>query len=332
MLAATVIDDSGTFAWSTVPDPVLQPGEILIDVAAAGVNRADLLQARGRYSPPPGASQIVGLECSGTVSAVHADGYDDAPGFDVGDPVCALLSGGGYAERVAVPVTQVLPAPAGVDLVDAAGLPEAVCTVWSNLVMMAGLSRGQWLLVHGGSSGIGTMAIQIAKQLGAHVAVTASSSDKLAACEELGADVLINYRTSDFVDDVIRETDGAGTDVILDLVGGPYLQRNIEALSDGGRLVVIGLIGGPTAEIDLRALMSKRAAVIGTLLRTRRAVGPGSKAEVVAQVREHVWPLVDSGVIRPVIGKRIAMDRAAEAHQLLRDGDIVGKVVLTRPA
>lgn len=333
MFAATVSEPSGTFVWSEVPDPVPAPGELLIDVAAAGVNRADLLQARGRYAPPPGASDIIGLECSGTVVAIGGDPNDNdaAHGFAVGDKVCALLAGGGYAERVAVPATQVLPVPDGIDLVDAAGLPEVVCTVWSNVVMTAGLRAGQWLLVHGGSSGIGTMAIQIARWLGARVAVTAGTPEKCAVARDLGAEVAVDYRREDFVMRVMDATRGRGVQVILDVVGGEYLSRNIAALADGGRLVVIGLLGGPRAELELSTLMAKRAGVIGTQLRTRAATGPGSKAEVVEAVRERIWPVIAAGTIHPVIGERLPMDQAGRAHALLQDGAVTGKVVLTRP-
>lgn len=319
-------DGRPALSWTTVPEPVPRPGEVLIEVAAAGVNRADLLQARGRYPVPAGASEILGLECSGTIISA-----DPALGFAPGTPVCALLTGGGYAERVAVPATAVLPVPRGVPLEDAAGLPEAACTVWSNLVMTAGLQAGGWLLVHGGSSGIGTMAIQIGKAIGARVAVTASTAEKLVACRDLGADVLIDYLRDDFVQQMLTATGGHGAGVILDVVGGDYAERNIAALADGGRIVVIGLLGGSTARIDLAALMAKRAGIIGTQLRTRPETGPGSKADVVAQVREHVWPWLEAGTVRPVIGARLPMDQAAQAHQLLRDGAVVGKVVLTRP-
>jgi putative PIG3 family NAD(P)H quinone oxidoreductase len=334
MFAATVSDSSGTFTWSEVPDPVPTPGELLINVTAAGVNRADLLQARGRYAPPPGASDIIGLECSGTVAAIGGaspDAYDAARGFAVGDRVCALLAGGGYAEKVAVPATQVLPVPPGLDLVDAAGLPEVVCTVWSNLVMTAGLRAGRWLLVHGGSSGIGTMAIQIARWLGARVVATAGTPEKCAVARDLGAEVAIDYRREDFVTRVAEATHGHGADVILDVVGADYLSRNIAALADGGRLVVIGLLGGPRAELDLSALMAKRAGVIGTQLRSRPATGDGSKAEVVDAVLQRIWPTVASGAIRPVIGRRLPMRQAGQAHQLLLDGAVTGKVVLTLP-
>ncbi|MBN9610649.1 MAG: NAD(P)H-quinone oxidoreductase [Actinobacteria bacterium 69-20] len=330
MYAARISAPGGpeVLGWGEVPEPRLRPGEVLIDVAAAGVNRADLLQRLGRYDPPPGESDILGLECSGTIVAAH----DDVRGVAVGQHVCALLAGGGYAEQVAVPATQVLPLPQGVSLADAAALPEAVCTVWSNLVLTAGLSPGHFVLVHGGSSGVGTAAVQIARAIGARVGVTASSTDKLDACRELGADVLIDYRTEDFVERTLQATSGRGADVILDVVGGPYLARNVRALADGGRLVIIGLLGGATGELNLSALMARRAGVIGTQLRTRPATGPGSKAEVVAAVGDHVWPLIASGAVRPVIGARFPMDRAGAAHRLLESGHVVGKVVLTRPA
>ena len=314
-------------AWGSAPDPVAAPGEVLIRVAAAGVNRADLLQRQGQYDPPPGASDILGMECAGTIAAL-GDGVGD---WRVGDQVCALLAGGGYAEFVAVPAGQVLPLPSGVDLVSAAGLPEATCTVWSNLVMVGDLRGGQTVLMHGGSSGIGTMAIQIAKHLGADVAVTASTAAKLQACRELGADILINYAEQDFVAEIQAATDGRGADLILDLVGAKYLARNISALADGGRLVIIGMQGGRRAELDIAALMGKRAGVIGTTLRSRAATGPGSKAEIVASVREGLWPLLDSGVVTPVIGAVLPIDQAANAHQRMQDGDTMGKIVLTVP-
>lgn len=313
-------------AWTDVPDPVPGPAEVLIDVAAAGVNRADLMQRLGRYAPPAGASPILGLECSGTVRAIGAQAADGP--LSVGDRVCALLAGGGYAEQVAVPVGQVLPVPAGVTLADAAALPEVACTVWSNLVMTAGLRAGQTVLIHGGSSGIGTMAIQVAVALGARPIVTASTPAKLDACRRLGADVAINYRDEDFVAAVSAATDGRGADVILDVVGAPYLQRNVAAVADGGRIVVVGLLGGAHAEIDLAALMARRAGIISTQLRTRRATGPGSKAEIVAAVRQRLWPLVATGAVRPVIGRRLDMVAAAQAHRLMHAGDVIGKIVL----
>src|SRR6476646_7828429 len=260
-----------------LPDPVPGPGEVAISVVATPVNRADLLQRQGFYPPPPGASELIGLECSGTVAALG----DGVEGLAVGDPVCALLAGGGYAERVAVPAGQVLPVPAGVDLVPAGGLPEVACTVWSNLVLTAGLRAGQTVLVHGGGSGIGTMAIQVAKRLGATVAVTASRTATLDRCRELGADITIDYHAEDFVTALPAANGGHGADVILDVIGAKYLARNISALADGGRLVIIGMQGGTTAELDINALMRKRAGVIGTTLRSRPVRGPGSKSEVV---------------------------------------------------
>lgn len=338
---AVTVTAPGELGWAEVADPIAQPGEVVIEVAAVGVNRADLLQARGRYTPPPGASDILGLECAGTVIEVHSGRADEtaydgmpggAPSFAVGDRVCALLSGGGYAERVAVPGTQVLPVPAGMSFDEATALPEAVCTVWSNLVMTAGLSAGQWVLIHGGGSGIGTIAIQLARTLGAHVAATASSGEKLSLAMELGATVAIDYRHEDFVMRVFEATAGRGADVILDVVGADYLARNVAALADGGRLVVIGLLGGARAEIDLGALMGKRAGVIGTQLRGRAATGPGSKAEVVAEVRRRVWPLIESGTIRPVIGARIPLADAGRAHRMLLGGGVLGKAILVREA
>jgi putative PIG3 family NAD(P)H quinone oxidoreductase len=334
MRAVTMTGPGGpeVLAWGEAPDPVAGPGEVLIDVAAAGVNRADLLQRQGHYDPPPGASEILGLECSGTVADIGEGVGDGLPGWRPGDRVCALLSGGGYAERVAVPAGQLLPVPDGVDLVDAAGLPEVACTIWSNLVMTAGLHAGQTVLLHGGSSGIGTMGIQVATALGARVAVTASSAAKLEACADLGAEVLINYAEQDFVEQIKAATDGRGADIILDLIGAKYLQRNVSALADGGRLVIIGMQGGRTAELDIAALMSRRAGVIGTQLRSRPATGPGSKAEVVAAVRSGLWPLISSGQVRPVIGARLGMESAADAHRQLQDGGLIGKVVLRVPA
>lgn len=336
---AVTVTAPGELGWAPAADPLAGPGDVVIDVAAAGVNRADLLQARGGYPPPAGASPILGLECAGIVTEVHGSRgggieYDDTPGsaptFAVGDRVCALLSGGGYAERVAVPATQVLPVPAGMPLEDAAALPEVVCTVWSNLVMTAGLTAGQTVLIHGGGSGVGTMAVQIAVSLGAHPIVTASSAEKLSLATDLGAEVAIDYTNEDFVIRVHEATGGRGADAILDVVGADYLARNIAALADGGRLVVIGLLGGARAELDLAALMAKRAGVIGTQLRSRPAVGHGSKAEIVAEVRRRVWPLIESGTIRPVIGARVSMDDAGRAHRLLRGGGVLGKAILTR--
>ncbi len=307
-----------------VPDPVPAPGEVVLAVAASAVNRADLLQRQGHYAPPPGAPAWPGLECSGTVAQVG----EGVEGWAVGDEACALLSGGGYAERVAVPQGQLLPVPPGVDLVEAAGLPEVACTVWSNVFMLAGLRPGETLLVHGGSSGIGTMAIQLARQVGATVAVTAGSAQKLAACERLGATVLVNYREEDFVAVVRDATGGRGADVVLDNMGASYLARNVDVLATNGRLVVIGLQGGRRGELDLGKLLMKRAAVLATSLRSRP---PAEKAAIVASVREHVWPLVADGVVRPVVHTRMPLSEVAQAHRLVESSAHIGKVLLTVP-
>ncbi len=324
MLAITVPTPGGPEALvlAEVPDPTLAPDEVLLDVVAAGVNRADLLQRQGHYPPPPGASAYLGLECSGRVAAVGAD----VTGWAVGDEACALLAGGGYAARVAVPAGQLLPVPAGVSLVDAAALPEVACTVWSNVFMTAALAPGEWLLVHGGSSGIGTMAIQLAHAFGAHVAVTAGSAQKLEVCRSLGADVLVNYRDDDFVEAVKAATGGAGVDVILDNMGAKYLARNIDALAAYGRLMVIGLQGGTRAELDLGVLLRKRASVAATSLRARPAA---EKAAIVAAVREHVWPLIEAGAVRPIVHARMPLAQAADAHRLLESSTHIGKVLLT---
>ena len=314
--------DADALVLEDVPAPTARPGEVLIDVVAAGVNRADVMQRRGFYDPPPGASAFPGLEVSGRIAAVG----DGVTAWQVGDEVCALLDGGGYAEQVAMPAGQVLPKPAGVDLVDAAGLPEVACTVWSNVFMTANIQPGQWLLVHGGSSGIGTMAIQLAKTVGAHVAVTAGSREKLDFCRALGAEVLVNYREQDFVEELRAANSNHGADVILDNIGAKYLARNVDALAINGRMVTIGLQGGRKAELDLGTLMSKRGAVIATTLRARPAA---EKAAIVAAVREHVWPLVESGEVRPIINSRYPLDRAADAHREMEASTHMGKILLT---
>lgn len=323
-MKAIVVKEPGgpeVLAWSDVPDAVAGPGEVLIEVAASAVNRADLLQRQGDYPPPAGASEILGLECSGRIVALG----DAVSGWAVGDEVCALLSGGGYAQLAAVPAGQLLPAPKGLDLVVAAGLPEAVCTVWSNVFMTAGLQRGETLLVHGGAGGIGTTAIQLAKALGARVLATAGSPEKAARCVALGADAGIDYRTEDFVAQVRRLTAGHGADVILDVIGAAYLSRNIEALAINGRLVVIGLQGGRRAELDLSALMAKRAAIVSTGLRARPV---SEKAAIVAAVRAHVWPLLADGLLTVVGDERIPLSQAADAHRLVEASGHVGKVLL----
>ena len=329
MYAITVAAPGGPeqLVWDVTEDPVAGPGDVLVEVIAAGVNRADLLQREGHYDPPAGASPILGLECSGVIEELGSD----VSGWAVGDRVCALLPGGGYAERVAVPAGQLLPLPDGMDPVQAAGLPEVACTVWSNLVMIGGLSAGRTVLIHGGSSGIGTMAIQIARELGARVVVTASTDEKLAACTDLGAEIAINYREQDFVAELMAATDGRGADLVLDLVGAKYLQRNVSALADGGRLVIIGMQGGRHAELDIAALMRKRAGIVGTTLRSRPATGAGSKAEVVAAVRTGLWPLVAAGTVRPVVGAVLPITEAARAHRRMAAGEVIGKIVLTVP-
>ncbi|MFD7027738.1 NAD(P)H-quinone oxidoreductase [Streptomyces sp. NPDC059917] len=327
MHAITIPQPGGPEAlvWAEVPDPVAAEGEVLVEVTAGAVNRADVLQRQGFYDPPPGSSRYPGLECSGRIIALG----QGVSGWSVGDEVCALLAGGGYAERVAVPAGQLLPVPAGVDLVTAAALPEVVCTVWSNVFTGPGkhLRAGETLLVHGGSSGIGTMAIQLAKAIGARVAVTAGGPQKLARCAELGADVLIDYREQDFVAEVRAATDGAGADVILDIIGAKYLARNVDALARDGRLAVIGLQGGVKAELNLGALLSKRASISATSLRARPR---DEKAAIVAAVREHVWPLIGDGRVRPVVHATYPMSGAAEAHRVMESSAHVGKLLLTR--
>ncbi|WP_446217450.1 NAD(P)H-quinone oxidoreductase [Micromonospora sp. IBHARD004] len=323
MRAITIPEPGGPEAlvWAEVPDPEPGPGEVVVDVRASAVNRADLLQRQGHYPPPPGAPAHPGLECSGVISAVGPE----VTGWTVGQEVCALLAGGGYAERVAVPAGQLLPVPAGVDLVDAAALPEVACTVWSNVVALARLAKGETLLVHGGGSGIGTFAIQLGVALGATVVVTARAA-KHERLRELGAAHTIDYREQDFVEEVRRVTDGRGADVILDIIGAAYLPRNVAALATGGRLVVIGMQGGRKGELDLGALLAKRASVAATALRSRPLA---EKAEIVRGVREQVWPLVESGAVRPIVDRRLPMADAAEAHRLVETSDHLGKVLLT---
>jgi len=323
-MRAIVVTEPGppdVLRWAEVPDPEPGRGEVVLDIAAAGVNRADLHQRQGNYPAPPGAPAWPGLECSGTVSSVGSG----VASWTVGDQACALLAGGGYATKAAASAGRLLPVPAGVDLVTAAGLPEAMCTVWSNVFMTAGLRPGETLLVHGGGSGIGTAAIQLGSAAGATVAVTAGSETKLARCEELGASVLVNYREEDFVAVVRDATEGRGADVVLDVIGAKYLARNIDVLAPGGRLVVIGLQGGRRAELDLSALMAKRAALSAATLRSR---SDEETATIVAAVREYVWPLIESGAVKPVIDRVLPMSEAAEAHRVVEAGEHVGKVLL----
>jgi putative PIG3 family NAD(P)H quinone oxidoreductase len=302
-----------------VEDPVPGTGEVLIDVAATAVNRADLLQRRGHYAPPPGTSPYPGLECSGRIARLG----DDVTGWQVGEEVGALLAGGGYAERVSVPAGHLLRVPRGVSVVDSAALPEVTCTVWSMVFDIGQLQAGETLLVHGGASGVGTMAIQLAHRFGALVIATAGSGRKVDACGELGADVAFNYREQDFVE-VVQSLGGA--DVILDNMGAAYLARNVSALATGGRLVELGLQAGAKAELDLGLMMMKRASLHAATLRARPV---DQKAKIVAATEAFVWPLIESGDVQPVIDRRLPLDAAAEAHRIVEASEHIGKVVLT---
>jgi putative PIG3 family NAD(P)H quinone oxidoreductase len=322
---AVVITEAGgpdVLTWAEVPDPAPPgPGEVLVRVVATAVNRADLLQRQGRYPPPTGSPPYPGLECSGVVEAVGPDVAAWAPG----DEVVALLGGGGYAERVVAPAGQLMPCPEGVDLVQAAALPEVVCTVWSNVFMLAGLRHDETLLVHGGASGIGTMAVQLGRAAGSPVIVTAGTAAKIARCLDLGAFAGINYREEDFVARTRELTHGHGADVVLDNMGASYLGRNVEAVATNGRIVVVGLQGGTRAELDLGALMAKRAAVLSTSLRIRP---PAEKAAICRSVVENVWPLVAKGEVRPIVDRVLPLSEAAEAHRVVEASQHVGKVVL----
>ncbi|MEU6242436.1 NAD(P)H-quinone oxidoreductase [Streptomyces sp. NPDC047024] len=316
MKAVSIKEPGGpeVLEWTDVEDPTPGVGEVVVDVVASALNRADVMQRWGLYPVPPGTSPYPGLEVSGRISALG----EGVTGWRVGDEVCALLTGGGYAQKVAVPAGQLLPVPEGIDLVDAAGLPEAVATVWSNIVMTAGLKKGETFLIHGGAGGVGTMAIQIAKALGARVVTTVGSPEKAARARELGADITIDYRTEDFVAH-------GPYDVVLDVVGGSYLERNVRSLAPDGRLVVIGLQDGLEASLNLAELVFKRASVHGTTLRTRSRE---QKAAIVAQVRDEVWPLIESGAVRLVVDRRLSMSQAAEAHRLMEEGGHIGKIIL----
>lgn len=326
-MRAIIATQAGGPEVLTVADvqaPVPGPGEVLIDVVAAGLNRADVQQRRGHYPPPAGASEILGLEVSGRIAGF---GTDVAKPFVLGDKVVALLSGGGYAQQVVVPAGQVLALPAGVDVVTAASLPETAATVYSNLFMTAQLQAGETVLIHGGAGGIGVMAVQLAKAAGAQVIATAGSDEKVATLKSyFGVDVAINYRTQDFVELVKEHTGGRGANVILDVVGAKYLKANVEALATYGRLVVIGLQGGATAELNLGVLLAKRAAVIGTTLRARPAE---EKAVIMDGVRENVWPLIANGTVKTVVDKTFPLAEVAAAHEYFDSGTHIGKVLLT---
>ncbi|TVT44738.1 NAD(P)H-quinone oxidoreductase [Amycolatopsis rhizosphaerae] len=322
-MRAIMIRESGgpeVLDWTEVPDPVPGPGEVIVTVAATTVNRADVLQRQGLYPPPPGASEILGLECSGTISELG----EGVEGWRIGDKVCALLAGGGYAERVAVPAVQLLPVPDGIDPVTAAALPEAACTVWCTAVLRAGLREGEVLLVHGGAGGIGSHAIQVGKALGATVAVTAGSAERLEQCRQLGADILVNHREQDFAAVLREET--AGADVILDNMGASYLDRNLDALASGGRLVILGFQGGLAAELDIARLMRKHATITSLALRPQPVE---AKGRIVSAVRENLWPLVAEGAVRPVVGRTVPLAEAGEAHRVMEQGSAFGKILLT---
>ncbi len=302
-----------------VAEPSPGPGEVLLDVVATAVNRADTMQRQGFYPPPPGASEVMGLECSGRIAELG----EGVEGWSVGDEVCALLAGGGYAARVVVPVGQVMPVPRGVSLVEAACLPEVAATVWSNVYMTAHLQKGERFLVHGGAGGIGTMAIQLAAARGAEVFTTAGSPEKLELCRSLGASHAIDYREDDFVEVL---TEAGGADVILDNMGAKYLGRNITALATGGRLVIIGMQGGAKGELDINALLRKRASVTATSLRARPV---SEKAAICCGVVENVWPLVEAGSVRPIVETTLTLEDVARAHALMEAGGHAGKFVLT---
>ncbi|HLY33026.1 MAG TPA: NAD(P)H-quinone oxidoreductase [Jatrophihabitantaceae bacterium] len=304
-----------------VPDAVAGPGEVLIRVAAAALNRADLLQRQGNYPPPPGAPPYLGMECSGTIAALG----EGVVGWQVGDEVCALLAGGAYAELVAAPAGQLMPVPAGVDLVDAAALPEATCTVWSMLFGAGRLQPGESVLIHGGTSGIGTFAIQLAHARGSRVFATAGTPRKTAFCVELGADVAINYRDEEFEHRVIAETGNAGVDVVLDNMGAAYLGRNVLSLAVGGRLIVLGLQGGRVGELDLGFMLAKRLWAHAAGLRGRSLE---QKAAIVTETVHAVWPMLESGAVRPIIDRVLTLDDAGEAHRLVESSEHIGKVLL----
>jgi putative PIG3 family NAD(P)H quinone oxidoreductase len=318
-MRAVVIESPDSLSWTEVPDPEPAEGEVVVDVTAAGVNRADTAQRQGHYPPPAGAPPYPGLECSGVISVIGTGVTDHR----VGDSVCALLAGGGYAERVNVPAGQLLPVPAGLSLAEAAALPEVACTVWSNVVDIARLRAGETFLIHGGGGGIGTFAVQLGKALGARVVVTARTG-KHEALRRLGADLAIDYTRTDFVEATREFTGGHGADVVLDIMGAKYLDRNVAVLATGGRIATIGLQGGRAGELDLGALMTKRGLISATTLRARPIA---DKARIVRGVRDQVWPLVP-GRIRPVIDITLPMAEAARAHRRMEGSDHIGKILL----
>lgn len=301
--------------------PSLAPGEVLVRVEAAGVNRPDIMQRQGKYPPPPGASDIPGLEIAGTVERTEG-----RTRWRIGDRVCALVSGGGYAEFCAAPAPQCLPIPSGMDAITAAAIPETYFTVWTNLFQRGGLKSGERVLVHGGTSGIGSTAIQLARALGATVFATAGSDDKCEACRQLGAAHAINYRSSDFVAAIKELTGHEGVDVVLDIIGGDYVPRNIDCLRLHGRLVQVGLIGGSRAQVDLRRVLNQRLTITGSTLRPRTVEEKGT---IAAELEAKVWPLLERGEVRPVVHATFPLEEAAAAHRLLESGEVIGKVVLS---
>jgi NADPH:quinone reductase len=309
---------------TTRPDPMAGPGEVLIRVAASGINRPDVLQRKGLYPMPPGVSDLPGLEVAGTVAAGDANELQ-AAGLALGDRVCALVAGGGYAELCVAPLAQTLPVPRGLSDIEAASLPETFFTVWQNVFHIAALQAGEWLLVQGGSSGIGVTAVQLAKAWGAKVIVTAGSDEKCAACLALGADHAINYRSQDFAAEVLRITDKRGVDVVLDMVAGDYVAREVECLAADGRIAIIAVQGGTKSALDVGALLRKRLAIVGSTLRPRSVA---YKAVLARALRDRVWPLIEAGRIRPVIHKVFPASEAASAHALMESSTHVGKIVL----
>ena len=323
-MRAIIISTAGSPGVLRVEDrpmPAIGPADVLVHVEAAGVNRPDIMQRLGKYAPPPGASDVPGLEIAGTIERAG----DGVTRWRAGDRVCALVAGGGYAEYCAVPEPQCLPIPSGLDRIQAAAIPETYFTVWTNLFQSAGLREHERVLVHGGTSGIGTTAIQLARAFGATAFATAGSDEKCAACERLGAHA-INYRTTDFVDAVRALTDGQGVDVVLDIMGGDYLARNLDCLAKHGRLVQIGLQGGAKAEINLSTLMQRRASLTGSTLRPRSVAEKGAIAR---ELEAHVWPLLAAGTVKPLVHSVFPLERAADGHRALESGAVIGKVVLT---
>ena len=331
MIAIEITRPGGPDTLRPVERPIPEPGigEVLVRVHAAGVNRPDILQRLGKHPPPAGASDIPGLEISGIVERVGPFVEGETCRFRPGDQVCALVTGGGYAEYAVAPSRQCLPPPAGLNLVHAAAVPETYFTVWTNLLQQNMLRTGETILVHGGSSGIGTTAIQLAKAFGATVFATAGTDEKCAACEKIGAAAALNYRAGDFVEAIATITGNRGVNVILDIVGGEYLERNLRSLAVEGRLIQIGLLGGATARVNLAAIMQRRLTITGSTLRSRSVA---EKAAIARDLEAHVWPLLSSGTVRPIVQATFPLSEAAEAHRLLESGGVIGKVVLTTGA